>query len=426
MRYLVKLAFILAVFGCLSLSAMPAQAQGDRTLTERAEDVVAVLRGEMDYEDVFDPSFVAAVPETQFRALRTQLEGQMGPLVGLAGVDHGGEAGVGTISLRFEEAIISGPIRLAPRRPHKIAGLLLNDVRPVAGNGLSAVEQIKELPGEANFLFARLDGSEVLAQHSADAQLAIGSTFKLYVLSALARSIAAGERDWSDVVELTERSFPSGVLQEWPEGSPITLHTLAAQMISISDNTATDQLMAVLGREAIEAELIASGHADPQASFPFMTTREMFLLKLSQDDALAAYAAADVDVRRASLDAMEDRELDMNQINTVFAGGPRFIDVEWFASPRDIARIYARLAQDPVVRDILSINLGMPRTHFEDWDYAGYKGGSEPGVLNFSWLLRDDDGNDWVLTMSWNNPEETVSEVRLLGIAQQALREARD
>jgi len=62
MRYLVKLAVILAVFGCLSLSAMPAQAQSERTVAERAEDVVAVLRGEMDYEEVFDPSFVAAVP----------------------------------------------------------------------------------------------------------------------------------------------------------------------------------------------------------------------------------------------------------------------------------------------------------------------------------------------------------------------------
>jgi len=62
----------------------------------------------------------------------------MGPLVGLEGVEHSGETGAATISLRFEEAIMIGPLRLSPRRPHKIAGLLLNDVRPVAGEGLSA------------------------------------------------------------------------------------------------------------------------------------------------------------------------------------------------------------------------------------------------------------------------------------------------
>ncbi len=404
--------------------AAPAHAQSDEIVAQRAEDVVSVFRGEMAYTDVFHDSFVAALPEAQFAALNAQLEAQMGPLVGLEGVEHSGNPGEATISLRFEQSIMSGPMRLSSAEPHKIAGLLLNDIQPVNDAGLSALDQIKALDGTTSVYFARLDGSEVVARHNAKMPLAIGSTFKLYVLSALARSIEAGERDWSDVVELTEKSFPSGVMQDWPAGSPVTLHTLAVQMISISDNTATDQLMAVLGREAVEAEVAASGHADPEATFPFMTTREMFLLKLSQDDALAAYSAADVAVRRVTLDAMEDRELDMGQISSVFSGGPRFIDVEWFASSQDIARIYARLAEDPVVRDILAVNLGMADRHFDGWDYAGYKGGSEPGVLNFSWLLRDSAGDYWVLAMSWNNPDKALSEMRFLGLAQQLLAEA--
>lgn len=416
---------LLLAFLALVATTFPAKAQSDEIVAQRANDVVSVLRGAMDYEYVFDTGFIAAVPEVQFTALKQQLEAQMGPLVGLETVTHGGSPGQATISLRFEQAILSGPMRLSDSEPYKITGLLLNDIKPVTEDGLSALEQLQALPGTTSLLFAKLDGSEVVAAHNADMQLAIGSTFKLYVLSALARSIAAGERNWSDAVELTERSFPSGVMQQWPEGSPVTLHTLALQMISISDNTATDQLMAVLGRDAVEAEVIASGHSEPNATFPFMTTREMFLLKLSQDAALAGYAAADVDVRRASLEALEDRELDMGQISTVFSGGPRFIDVEWFASPRDIARVYARLAGDPVVRDILAVNLAMPAAHFESWDYVGYKGGSEPGVLNFSWLLRDASGEYWVLAMSWNNPEEAVSEIRFLGIAQQLLDEAR-
>ena len=51
--------------------------------------------------------------------------------------------------------------------------------------------------------------------------------------------------------------------QDWPKGAPVTLHTLATLMISISDNTATDQLIAIVGRDAIAEELRASGHAEP-------------------------------------------------------------------------------------------------------------------------------------------------------------------
>ncbi|HSG56375.1 MAG TPA: hypothetical protein VLA45_13075, partial [Paracoccaceae bacterium] len=94
-------------------------------------------------------------------------------------------------------------------------------------------------------------------------------------------------------------------------------------------------------------------------------------------------------------------------------------------SAEDIARIYARLAQDDVAREILSINLGIDRRRFNDWDYAGYKGGSEPGVLNFSWLLRDAAGAYWVLAMSWNDPATTLSEMQFLALAQAALNERR-
>ncbi|NMB11632.1 MAG: serine hydrolase [Firmicutes bacterium] len=53
----------------------------------------------------------------------------------------------------------------------------------------------------------------------------------------------------SSVIELKSDyiSLPSGMLQEWPVGSPITLHTLASLMSSISNNTATNALIDVEG-----------------------------------------------------------------------------------------------------------------------------------------------------------------------------------
>ena len=49
-----------------------------------------------------------------------------------------------------------------------------------------------------------------------------------------------------------------------------------------------------------------------------------------------------------------------------------------------------------------------------------YKGGSEPGVLNFTWLLRSAYGWE-VLTMSWNNAEAVLDEARFQRLAQRLL-----
>ena len=82
----------------------------------------------------------------------------------------------------------------------------------------------------------------------------MGSTFKLATLTALRRDIEKKKRAWTDVVTLRPevRSLPSGILRDWPDGSPLTLYALAALMISKSDNTATDALIGLLGRDAIE------------------------------------------------------------------------------------------------------------------------------------------------------------------------------
>lgn len=410
---------------CLALLALPlaARAQDGEILAERAQDVAAVIRGEALYADVFAPVFINAVPQGQFEGLTGHLRDQLGPFEGLAGIEPGAGAGAGTIALRFRDAIASGPIQLEGAAPWRVAGLRLNSIRPVAAEGQSALDLVRSLPGTTAVYLARLDGGHTLVDHNGARQLAIGSTFKLYVLSALVQAIARGERRWDEVVPLTTRSFPSGQMQDWPQGTPVTLQTLATMMIAISDNTATDQLMEVLGREAVEAEVAASEHRQPGAILPMMTTRELFLLKLGAEDQLERYGAGDAATRRAILASLAGQQLDMDQMQAVFADGPHHIDVEWFASARDIAGIYRRLADDPVASAILSINPGMDREQFGAWTFAGYKGGSEPGVLNFSWLLRDAAGRPWVLVMSWNNADENVTEARLIALAQQVLAE---
>ena len=81
-------------------------------------------------------------------------------------------------------------------------------------------------------------------------------------LDALRAEIDGKKRSWKDVVELVpeHRSLPSGILQGWPDHAPMTVYGLAGLMISISDNTATDALLTLVGCNArITASLALGG-----------------------------------------------------------------------------------------------------------------------------------------------------------------------
>ncbi|MEL1250259.1 serine hydrolase [Aurantiacibacter gilvus] len=420
------LIICLAPVLALGLQGSPLRAQSAEDverLEHRAEDIVAAMGGEAVYGEVFTDQFVEAVPATQFTAIQGQIESQFGPLIGVDSVEAVTPNGA-NIAIRFERGLASGQFTLENGEPYEVTGFLLTDVRPIGDSVEQLLADIATLPGETGVLVTSLvSGIEPVAASNADQQFAIGSTFKLYVLSALAHSIAAGERNWDDVVHLSERSYPGGQLQNWPLGSPVTLHTLATLMISNSDNTATDQLIAVLGREAVEAELVAASHSDPSATLPFLTTREMFVLKSTTSVDPGEYLAADLDWRRDALDSLGDVEPEMADVMAAFTGGPNLIDIEWFASPTDIARLLQRLAalEDDTALGVLAVNPSMSDSMQGAWDYAGYKGGSEPGVLNLTWLLRDDASGWQVVTLSWNNPEEVLDNARLEMLGMRAI-----
>ena len=57
-------------------------------------------------------------------------------------------------------------------------------------------------------------------------------------------------------------------MQDWPPGAAVTVETLATLMISVSDNTATDTLIRLVGRERVEARLAASGHQPARRDAP--------------------------------------------------------------------------------------------------------------------------------------------------------------
>lgn len=408
------------------LGATPALAQSEQDvdrLEQRAEDIVAAMSGEGEYRETFADLFVSAVPESQFITIKAQLESQFGALIGVEQVDPLGPASA-AITIRFERGLASGQFSIEDGEPHEVTGFVLRDIRAINDSTDQLLAEIAALPGETGVLIAPLgQGAQPLAASNADRQFGLGSTFKLYVLSALGHAIARGEHSWDEVVPLTQRSYPSGQLQDWPQGSPLTLHTLATLMISISDNTATDQLIAVLGREAVEAELVASGHSDPARSIPFLTTREMFLMKSVDNVDPGEYVASGTERRRELLEFLSGVDAETADVLAAFTGGPNALDIEWFASPDDLAGVLRRIValEDQTLLDVLAVNPAISPAMQDEWAYAGYKGGSEPGVLNLTWLLRHEAGQWQVVTLSWNDTENPVDEQAFELLAMRAI-----
>ena len=280
-----------------------------------------------------------------------------------------------------------------------------------------AVAAIRALAPRAQLLVAELDRGACKPRVwlDADAELAIASAFKLYVLLGLGDRIAAGKASWSDAIALRDewKSLPSGVTQEDPPGTRLTVRTLAERMISISDNTAADILLYTVGRRGVEAALRASHHAAPALDAPFLATRELFWLKMvAQAAEVARYLELGEGPRRSYLDRIRGKRPLGAQAQFDAWTTPRYVDrIEWFASSADLCRVMSALwsrAQAPATAallDVLAVNPGLSAAQARAWSYVGFKGGSEPGVANTTWLLQRRADQRWfVVTVGLNGP----------------------
>jgi beta-lactamase class A len=194
-------------------------------------------------------------------------------------------------------------------------------------------------------------------------------------------------------------------------------------MISISDNTATDQLIDVLGRERVLKLMRDTGHSAPHHNDPLLTTLDLFELKASGPALIEAWRSSDRDARAAILEQLTEHEISAERVEAAFSSGPNAIDIEWFATPRDLVGLFKHMRRKSsrAVLPIMAINPNMSPATKANWNYAGYKGGSEPGVLNLTWLLEDKSGEWHILTLGWSNPDAAVDEEALGLIAQRIL-----
>jgi hypothetical protein len=411
-------------------AVVPAQQGGP--LTERKEQVQRLLAEQPSWpDDLFHAAFLKAVPPARLRQLCKNLFEQCGAIGALNLVQRDSP-----LAGKFEAILDKGfvmpvTLGLSDEPPHSIVTLWFGPPAPDFADLDAVAKALAELPGKVSFGVYRLGGDEPepVVEHAPNERLAIGSAFKLWLLAGLAQDVTEGLRSLADVVRLEQRhlSLPSGRLREWPVGTPVTLATLAGAMISESDNTATDHLLALLGRERVEALLPALGCDDPR-NRPLLATADMFRLKYYGGQRAATFVERDADGRRRLVDELAQAgPPDADTIDQGALVSPRHIDtIEWFASAKDLARTMdwlRRATDDPkaaAVRGLLAINPGLP-VPGAVFPFVGFKGGSEVGVLNLTFLLGTADGSWFAASVTWNDPIGPLDEARLTGTMTRAL-----
>jgi beta-lactamase class A len=257
----------------------------------------------------------------------------------------------------------------------------------------------------------------------------LGSIFKLYVLGAVVTAVSDGRLSWDDELEITPdlKSLPSGELQDEEDGTTVSVREAAQKMIEISDNTATDMLMAAVGRESVERALVDMGHSEPALNMPFPSTRALFQIGWGDDGALRGpWRDGSAEERTAILEALPGGPVEVEAadlVDAVWADG-----IDWFASPDDLVAAHLALqalaeteAGEPV-RDILSANPGFAPTVVEGWDHVAFKGGSSVGVLAGSWYVEAGD-EAYVISLqsSTEDPALLVDQALYFGQAEDAM-----
>jgi len=299
----------------------------------------------------------------------------------------------GSYTVTFTGGTVQAQIHLDGRG--RIDGLLFTSIQQTHVSRSAALAQMSRLPGHVSLLVTS-NGASVLSLDP-DRSLAVGSTFKLAVLTAIQNRIRAGRLHWSDMIALRDgdKSLPSGTLQTRPAGSRYSVSDLAAGMISISDNTAANVLIRVAGRAAIDPLI-------PARDRPILTTRELFILKDPDNrDLVRRYLAASTPSQRLIvLDAVDRRPLPaLRVLGPLLARGPVVPQIEYFFSTRQLCGLMDGVSRLPQ----MSLNPGPGVTSPSDWTHVAFKGGSDAGVLNLTTEVTAHSGVTYCVSATWNN-----------------------
>ncbi len=383
----------------ISYSLLWAQYQNAQTL-ENYLYRIFTAKNTNDFEGIFDESFESQVPRDYLLYQITEVVKYYGNFTKAEVSSRPIINNVYSFVVYLENAKISGAIDIKPFS--KTVSIFwfgypeFYDEYLLEINWSTIYSEFESLPGNKSLILAR--DNNLIYKYNENMSLQVASMFKLFVLEALVNKIKNDSNlSWSTKIPIQDKykSLPSGILQDYPNGTLFTLKTLADYMINISDNTATDHLIHFLGRSYVENFLPAN------YSLPFLTTAESFKLRwLISDDDLNTYinmnSAEKLNYLENNLSNLNVFDIDLNSVNYTHNIQARKL-MEWTFKSIDLYRIQNK------TKSYNSTYLNPGLANPDDWDIVSYKGGSDIGVYSLGHSLLAKNGSWFICTIIVNN-----------------------
>lgn len=362
-------------------------------------------------ETIFSPEFLQKIPESKRQEIVKFYTDALGEFKKVNLADDG-------YALEFAKGEVQSTISI--NSDNKISGLWLGSPKPKDDSLEKISADFNKLSGKFSLCLLKYakdsDVGEEILGINPQTPMGVGSAFKLFLLKALVDEINNKKRNWTDIVELRDdwRSFPSGILQEWPTGSRHTLETLAGLMISLSDNTATDHIYNLLGEEVVRKYF-------PASCKDLYNTGQLLKMKFMFPDKAHAFTAGDKTTRQAILNEMNAVWVSTIASTSILRSldKPFLInEMEWFITTTDLCKVIHSLRDNHLCR----INPATGLVQKKDWHLIGFKGGSEPGVLNYTWILQKAAGSSfYAFSCTINNPEKLIDDSKFNMVASRLL-----
>jgi beta-lactamase class A len=194
-------------------------------------------------------------------------------------------------------------------------------------------------------------GAEV--SYKSDDKFPMASVYKIAIMVQVFREVDAGRLNLTDRIDLTEsdRRLGSGLFMYMTPGLKPTLHDLLTMMIVVSDNTATDKLLGIVGPKNVNAMLTTLAIKDVRVDRP---TSEIITDWLAYGDpAVRKLTTAQMLSDPSFFDSFTRAQ--MEKSDKLFLDDPRD-----HASPRGIAELLVKIfrneaASEKSCHDMLEI-----------------------------------------------------------------------
>lgn len=409
------------VNGAIQLPNTPAANQ----LNWIIEQLAATTTSAQDIQDHFDPAYLAQISVTQwqqfFDTLRSVIPGgtvqdaysitptSINILIGNANEPANGQ--FMSLSTTYGTGLITS---------FGSSGFPLNGGSTAAADQNltyeTAADKLGTIAEDIGVLVARIDENNQctpIFERNATDPLGTASIFKIWTMGAVAQSIEEGLLVRDQTIPLIADDVVLGGSISGELGTQFRIDDLASLMLGISDNTATEHLFKLVGRDANETMLDQFNHANQDAMEPFLSMNEAFNLYFTSPQAEAiAYVTADEMTQRDYVDNVLTPAGPV--VNPTSANLSVLVSGLWQASPTDVCSAMAGLRQyndATEAFDVIDEAYGATTAIINlrnRWERVWFKGGSlDDGfglrVLTYGWMVESDDRGAFAVVVMTNN-----------------------